>query len=102
MSQASQGAQSLSPSTGPSALTVSTSQLVGLYDEFAELVALNSFLYDAFLSLSADADSTFSPQTANGLGVTCQWLRQRQLRLKEEFYQLIQLSKAAGSASNRE
>ncbi|MCV6604412.1 MAG: hypothetical protein OIF34_03835 [Porticoccaceae bacterium] len=99
MSAAGSGARADSSDGGPATTPPFTSQLVLLYDELAELEALNSFLYDAFLTLVSETEGAFSASSSSGLGLTCQWLRQRQGRLKQEFYQLIQRSKdAAGDA----
>ncbi|UTW44812.1 hypothetical protein KFE80_10470 [bacterium SCSIO 12696] len=97
MSASGGGTQNKHPSASVNCLT---QQLVPLYDEMAELEALNSFLYDAFLTLATEADDAFSASTSSGLGLTCQWLRQRQQRLKREFHQLIQCSKEQLSAHN--
>ena len=40
-------------------LPATTSQLVALYDELAEIVALNNFLYDFFQTLTSDPGNNF-------------------------------------------
>ena len=90
-----------SPDDASVAVSALTSQLVPLYDELAELEALNSFLYDAFLTLAAENDGAFSASSSSGLGLTCQWLRQRQIQLKQQLYQLIQHSKSAAESGEK-
>ncbi|MDM3872536.1 hypothetical protein QSV34_14380 [Porticoccus sp. W117] len=82
-----------SPDGAPKTVPAVTRQLLPLYDELAELEALNSFLYDAFLTLATESDDAFNASSSSGLGLTCQWLRQRQRQLKQEFYQVIQRTK---------
>lgn len=68
----------------------SQEQLIQLYDELAEVVALNSFLYDAFLSLAAEGQIGIETNTTTGLSVICRWLKKRQLGLKERLKNLVE------------
>ena len=94
MPESNQGIGDQPPSELSAQPPVATSQLVTLYDELAEIVALNNFIYDSFQSFTSDPGNNFSVNTTSGVGLTCKWLCQRQVSLKEEFYRLIQLSKA--------
>lgn len=68
----------------------SREQLIQLYDELAEVVALNNFLYDAFLSLASDEQTGIEVNTSIGLSVICRWLKQRQTGLKERLKILVE------------
>ena len=68
----------------------SQEQLIQLYDELAEVVALNSFLYDAFMSLAGDEQIGIEPNTTIGLSVICRWLKQRQTGLKKRLKILVE------------
>tara|TARA_R110000822_G_scaffold59736_31_gene149177 strand:- start:3846 stop:4097 length:252 start_codon:yes stop_codon:yes gene_type:complete len=65
-------------------------QLIQLYDGLAEVVALNNFLYDAFISIACEEHVGIEPNTTIGLSVICRWLKQRQTGLKERLKTLTE------------
>ena len=52
-------------------------ELVNLYDDLAELTALNHFYYDATRSLLADYDAEIDRQSVLGVTLMANWLKER-------------------------
>lgn len=73
-----------------SLLEVPRDKLVQLYDELSEVVALNNFLYDAFLSMTEGDDLNLEANTTQGLAAACRWLKYRQDQLKRQAKHLTE------------
>lgn len=65
-------------------------QLIEFYDELAEVVALNNFLYDTFLRIADEEKLDIEGSAAIGLSVICRWMKARQSGLKEHFKTLME------------